>query len=152
MQYWVTVVSKDHLARGVKGGFMQANHGKAGPLKKIAKGDWVVFYSPKVAYTGNEPCQAFTAIGRAADDEVYQHKMTDDFTPYRRNIKFYEADETPIKPLINDLEFIENKNAWGFKFRFGFFEINEHDFELIQSAMIEDQLIPTHQLKSYTTT
>jgi len=34
MRYWIVVVSKDHIARGVAGGFMQANHGKEGPLKR----------------------------------------------------------------------------------------------------------------------
>jgi hypothetical protein len=75
MRYWIVVVSKDHIARGVAGGFMQANHGKQAPLKRMSKGDWVIFYSPKQSYSGDEPLQAFTAIGRVADDEVYQHKM-----------------------------------------------------------------------------
>jgi predicted RNA-binding protein len=52
---------------------------------------------------------------------------------------FYKAEETPIKPLIEKLDFIENKQSWGFKFRFGFFEIAEHDFELIRQAMIKDK-------------
>jgi predicted RNA-binding protein len=138
-QYWIVVVSKDHLMRGVQGGFMQANHGKEGPLKKLEKDDWVIFYSPKEKYEGTEPLQAFAAIGQVADDEIYQHKMTDDFIPYRRNVVFYKAEETPIKPLIEKLDFIENKQSWGFKFRFGFFEIAEHDFELIRQAMIKDK-------------
>ena len=53
-RYWITVVSKDHIKRGVEGGFMQANHGKAGPLKKLHVNDWVIFYSPKVTYQGDE--------------------------------------------------------------------------------------------------
>ncbi|MEO7215274.1 EVE domain-containing protein [Mucilaginibacter sp.] len=145
-QYWITVVSKDHLQRGVSGGFMQANHGKEGPLKRLHEGDWVVFYSPKLSYSGKEPLQAFTAIGRVCEGVIYQHKMAEDFTPYRRNVEFYEADETPIAPLIDGLEFIENKKAWGFKFRFGFFEIGELDFKLIRSAMITGELTPTTKL------
>src|ERR1700743_699123 len=112
-KYWVTVVSKDHIQRGVAGGFMQANHGKAAPLKKVKPGDWVLFYSPKLSMNGDKKLQAFAAIGQAIDDEVYQHKMSDNFIPYRRNIKFYECVETPIVPLIPDLDFITNKTSWG---------------------------------------
>jgi predicted RNA-binding protein len=136
MRYWIVVVSKDHIARGVAGRFMQANHGKAGPLRRMSSGDWVVCYSPKHSYSGTETLQAFTAIGEAVDNQVYQHKMTDDFIPYRRNIKYYECKEIPIAPLIEQLDFITNKKSWGYQFRFGFFEIPEQDFELIKSQMM----------------
>ena len=137
MKYWIVVVSKDHIARGVEGGFMQANHGKEGPLKRMSVGDGVIFYSPKKTYGGNAPLQAFTAIGEVADDKIYQHKMADDFIPYRRNINYFKCQETPIAPLIDQLNFIENKTSWGYKFRFGFFEIPEEDYKLIRSAMVE---------------
>jgi len=137
MRYWIVVVSKDHIARGVTGSFMQANHGKEGPLKRMAVNDWVIFYSPKQTFAGNEPLQAFTAIGQVADEKIYQHKMTDDFIPYRRNINYHKSRETPIAPLINGLNFITNKTSWGYQFRFGFFEIPESDFKLIQSKMVD---------------
>jgi predicted RNA-binding protein len=136
MQYWIVVVSKDHIARGVAGGFIQANHGKEGPLKRMSAGDWVICYSPKQSYGGNQVLQAFTALGQVEDDKVYQHKMTDDFIPYRRNIKYYDCKETPIAPLIDQLSFIKNKSSWGYQFRFGFFEIPEVDFELIKTKMV----------------
>jgi predicted RNA-binding protein len=136
MHYWVVVVSKDHISRGVAGGFIQANHGKVGPLKRMHTDDWVICYSSKMSYGGNELCQAFTAIGQVADDKIYQHKMSDDFIPYRRNIKYHQCTEAPIAPLIEKLDFIKNKKAWGYSFRFGFFEIGENDFELIKSQML----------------
>lgn len=135
-KYWVVVVSKDHTQRGVKGGFMQACHGKQAPLKRMKKDDWVIFYSPKESMDGTERCQTFTAMGQAVDDEVFQFKMADDFIPFRRKIKFTECHETSILPLIDQLEFIRNKNSWGYVFRFGFFEINRHDFNLITSKMV----------------
>lgn len=145
-RYWITVVSKDHLARGIAGGFMQANHGKPGPLQRIKAGDWVIFYSHKQTYKGNEQLQAFTGIGQATDDEVYQHKMSEDFIPYRRNVQFYESKETPIGPLIDDLDFIPNKTSWGYPFRFGFFEIMSHDFELIKSNILKHHPIERYAL------
>jgi predicted RNA-binding protein len=132
----MVVVSKDHISNGVAGGFMQANHGKQGPLKRMEVGDWVITYSPKQSYTGSELCQAFTAIGQVADENVYQHQMTDTFIPFRRNVNYSEFNETPIAPLIEQLDFIKNKKSWGYQFRFSFFEIPEHDFKFIKSKMI----------------
>src|ERR1700722_10442481 len=50
MRYWIVVASKDHIARGVAGGFVQANHGKAGPLKRMHVNDGVICYSSKQTY------------------------------------------------------------------------------------------------------
>ncbi|TWI96759.1 EVE domain-containing protein [Mucilaginibacter frigoritolerans] len=136
MKYWIVVVSKDHIANGVAGGFMQANYGKHGPLKRTTANDWVICYSPKQSYGGDEICQSFTAIGQVADDHIYQHKMAEDFIPYRGNINYHPCKETPIAPLIEQLNFITNKSSWGYQFRFGFFEIPEQDFNLIKSKMI----------------
>jgi hypothetical protein len=56
-------------------------------LRKMGRGDWIIFYSPKTAYPDGEPLQA---------------EMTPDFYPWRRNV-----------------DFIEGKARWGYKFRFG---------------------------------
>jgi len=45
--------------------------------------------------------------------------------------------DVSILPLINDLDFIQNKKSWGYPFRFGFFEIKQHDFDLISSQMLQ---------------
>ncbi|MEO6849443.1 MAG: EVE domain-containing protein [Mucilaginibacter sp.] len=135
-RYWITVVSKDRLQRGIAGSFMQANHGKSGPLKKMSQGDWVIFYSPKMTMNGDEKLQAFTAIGQVIDDKIYQHQMSADFIPFRRNIKFYDCIETPVISLVDDLDFIKNKSSWGYPFRFGFFGIEEHDFMLLKEKLL----------------
>lgn len=135
MTYWINTVSRDHVRRGVAGGFTQANHGKPWMLRKMARGDWIVFYSPKTEIGGGDPLQAFTAIGQVADDEAYQAEMSPDFHPWRRNVDFQPCAEAPIRPLLDALDFIEDPGRWGFKFRFGVFEIDEHDFEVIRSAM-----------------
>jgi len=145
-RYWITVVSKDHILRGVKGGFMQANHGKPGSLRKLHTNDWVIFYSPKVTYEGDEKLQAFTTIGQVADEMLYQHQMSESFIPFRRNINYYPCKDVPIVPLIGSLDFISDKKAWGFRFRFGFFEIGEHDFNLISSKMLANKTIAKQTL------
>jgi hypothetical protein len=79
--------------------------------------------------------QAFTAIGQIVDDEPYQVEMTADFRPYRRNVDFVVCKETPIRPLIEELNFIEDKKRWGYKFRFGVFKIDDHDLALLKRTM-----------------
>ena len=147
--YFIVVVSKNHIERGVQGSFIKANHGKATSLKKLNVGDWLICYSPKQTYAGNEPLQAFTAIGQIKDEELYQGIMATGFVPWRRNVTYYPCKETPIAPLINDLDFIENKKAWGYKFRFGFFEIGEEDFEQIRFEMLTAEQTFTKQVNSY---
>jgi hypothetical protein len=135
MTHWINTVSRDHVQRGVAGGFTQANHGKPSGLKRMSEGDWIAFYSPKTDYPQGDPLQAFTAIGRVLDAQPYQVEMTPDFHPFRRKVEFLDCAETPIRPLIDQLDFIEDKKQWGFRFRFGLFQISEHDFEVIRAAM-----------------
>ncbi len=135
MSYWINVVSRDHVQRGVEGGFTQANHGKPWALKKMERGDWIIFYSPKTNFEGGKPLQAFTAVCQVIDNEPYQAVVTPSFSPWRRDVHFENAIEAPIKPLIDELNFIENKVQWGYKFRFGVIQIDEHDFLKIKQAM-----------------
>ena len=139
MKYWIIVASKDHVQRGLAGGFIQANHGKATPLKRMQAGDWVIFYSPKLEYGKPEKCQCFTAIVRVVEDEVYQHDMGGGFIPFRRKVQFLPSNDVSILPLINDLTFIKDKTHWGAPFRFGTLQIPEEDFLLIASRMVEDK-------------
>jgi hypothetical protein len=140
-KYWIAAISKEHTQRGVSGSFIQVCHGKQTPLKRMKQGDYLLVYSSKNTMEGNEKCQAFTAIGKVVDNEVYQYQMTNDFKPFRRNIEFKECKEAPILPLINDLDFIPNKKSWGYPFRFGFFEIKENDFNFITSKMVKNEII-----------
>jgi hypothetical protein len=135
-KYWIATISKAHTQRGVNGGFIQVCHGKEAPLKRMQKEDYLLVYSSKITMEGNEKCQAFTALGKVTDDEVYAFQMTENFVPFRRNIQFMECNQVSILPLIEDLEFIPNKKSWGYPFRYGFFEISENDFNFITSKMI----------------
>ncbi|MGV0606149.1 EVE domain-containing protein [Mycolicibacterium sp. XJ1904] len=134
MTNWINTVSRDHVELGVRGRFTQANHGKPTMLRRMARGDWIVFYSPRTVYPDGPPLRAFTAIGQIVDDEPYLDASTDT-ERWRRNVDFLDCAETPIRPLIEHLEFIEDKSRWGHKFRFGVFKIGDADLEVIRSAM-----------------
>ena len=138
MNYWVNTVSKEHVLRGVEGGFTQADHGKNTRLRHLQRGDLLVFYSPRTELRGGAPVQAFTALGRVIDDAPYQVEMTPSFHPWRRKLDFLPAQEAPIRPLIPALGFITDKVHWGFPFRRGLFAIPQDDFLRIAQAMGAD--------------
>lgn len=135
MKYWINTISKEHVLIGKKDGIVQANHGKPTALKRLKVGDKVIFYSPKTAFENGEPLKAFTALATISDENIYQVELSDDFKPYRINARYEECNEVEIQPLIENLDFIRNKKSWGYMFRFGLFEIKEHDFNLIYSKM-----------------
>ncbi len=66
-RHWVGVASHEHVRRAVEGGFFQANHGKEAPLKRVARGGRVLFYSPREGMRSGKAVNAFTAIGTVAD-------------------------------------------------------------------------------------
>ncbi len=68
-KHWVGVVSRDHVMIGVEGGFCQVNHGKEAPLRRMAKGDHMLYYSPRERIKDGEIIQAFTAVGTIIDDK-----------------------------------------------------------------------------------
>jgi hypothetical protein len=134
--YWIGVVSKDHVERGVAGGFTQLNHGKAGPLERMRPGDGFIYYSPREEHPYGPPVQAFTAIGRVSAGEIFQ--ADEDGRPFRRSVQYLPANAAPIKPMIDALSFIRNKEFWGAAFRFGFLRVPEEDFARIAYAMGRD--------------
>lgn len=133
--HWIAVASREHVLRGFAGGFAQVCHGKPGPLKQMASGDWIVYYSPTERFGETGPCRKFTAIGRIKPREPYQFQMSPDFIPWRRDVEFYAVHETPIEPLIDTLSFIQNKQCWGYPFRRGCFSICAEDFRQIAASM-----------------
>lgn len=134
-RYWIAVASREHVLRGVDGGFAQVCHGKPGPLRRMKAGDWIIYYSPTEKFGQPGPCRRFTAIGSINPLDPYKFCMGPDFTPWRRNVSFLEIEEVAIEPLIDKLSFIQNKRFWGFIFRRGCFEISLSDFNLIASWM-----------------
>lgn len=135
MKYWLGVVSMNHVLRGVQGGFAQVCHGKKGPLSKMKKDDWLIYYSPVMEMGSKVTLQAFTAIGTIEDDIVYQFKMSEDFCPYRRKVNYRKSNDVPISTIKFKLDFSKGSN-WGFQLGRGLFEISKHDFDVISFAMV----------------
>jgi len=143
IRYWMGVVQRDHVLRGVAGGFAQVNHGARGPLEWMGAADGFVYYSPRDSFPDGEPLKQFTAVGRVADGEAFQVTQgpsmsgpASDFKPWRRRVEFdHDAVPTPIRPLLGALDFTRDRPDWGYQLRRGVIELSRHDFELIRRQM-----------------
>lgn len=133
---WIAVASAEHVRIGRDQGFMQVNHGNLAPLRRILPRDRVVYYSPSVVMRRPDGLQSFTAFGVVCDKEPYRASMHGGtFHPYRRDVVWFEAQETPIRPLLEHLEFTRGKQNWGYQMRFGLFKISRQDMDLIAETM-----------------
>ena len=134
---WIAVASAEHVRHGRAHGFMQVCHGKAAPLRRIRPGDRVAYYSPTEVFRGPGALKAFTAVGTVQPGEPYEFDMGGGFRPFRRDVAWLAAAETPIQPLLGRLEFTAGVKNWGYQLRFGLFAVSAHDLDLITSAMKE---------------
>jgi EVE domain len=134
-KHWIAVASADHVAIGRAQGFMQVNHGKLAPLKRMSEGDGIAYYSPVQTFRTPTKLQAFTAVGRIKEGAPYQGDMGGGFTPFRRDVEWFPSHPAPIAPLRDQLEFTKGKTNWGYQMRFGVFEVSEADMAMIIAAM-----------------
>ena len=138
MKNWIAVASADHARRGREhqpSGFMQVSHGKPGPIRRVQPGDRVAYYAPTLTMGGKDKCQSFVSIGIVGPGDAYAFDMGGGFVPWRRDVAYAPAREAPIAPLLDQLDFVEDRQRWGYKLRFGLFEVSEHDMRLIAEAM-----------------
>ncbi|MQY28380.1 EVE domain-containing protein [Nocardia aurantia] len=136
-RYWLAVVSRDHVRRAVELGIAQANHGKRAAVERMAAGDGLVFYSPRTGMRAGAQIRAFTALGTIGEAEPWQ---ADDqgggFRPWRRSVTYHDAaQEVPIDELRAELELTAVPN-WGMILRRGLIELGEHDFAVVERAMV----------------
>jgi predicted RNA-binding protein len=134
-KYYLICASKDHVAKGLEGGFAQAGHGRKDLMSRPSKGDWIVYYSSKDNFEDGKPLQQFTALGQVMNSEPYQPNKNASFKPYRRDVHYEKLNDADIRPLLDKLSFIKNKKQWGFYLMSGFRSITEEDFMLIKKAM-----------------
>ena len=135
-RFWVITASADHAAHGQAEGIVQACHGKTAPLRRMRPGDGVVIYSPRMLMRGGAPVMAFTAIGRLAEGEAWQHDMGGGFVPWRRGVIWQQAQPAPVHPLLDRLDLTRGQASWGMAFRYGHREMSRHDFRVIARVML----------------
>jgi len=156
MRYWLGVVQREHVLRGVALGIAQTNHGARAGVARMEPGDGFVYYSPKTSYPDGDPLREFTAIGRVAPGEPWQAAepmgagqlpstgsgRRGDIRPWRRKVDYDGAAvATPIAPLLDVLDLTRGDRNWGFALRRGHLEVTPHDFAVIAREMGADSLL-----------
>lgn len=134
MKHWLAVVSREHVLRGVAGGFAQVCHGKKAPLARMKAGDGLVYYSPSERMKEKDGLQSFTAIGRIAEGEAFAVQMSEDFSAFRKRVVFSKARQVQLAELRERLALTKNEN-WGYQLRRGLVEISVEDFKMIAEVM-----------------
>ena len=132
---WIAVASAEHVRRGVAGGFAQVCHGRAAPLRRLAPGDAIAYYSPTSSFRGRDALRAFTAVGTVRDGAPYAVDMGGGFVPFRRDVDWLEAVPAPIAPLLPRLSFAAGTPHWGARLRFGLLEVDPDDLAVVRDAM-----------------
>lgn len=138
IRHWIAVASAEHARLGRDhrpAGFMQVCHGRGAPLQRLAPGDCVAYYAPTERFGGRDRLQAFVSVGTVAEGSPYQADMGSGFVPWRREVHYVEAREAPIAGLLDRLAFTRDSRHWGYKLRFGLFEVGADDMRVIASAM-----------------
>lgn len=138
-KYWLGIACADHVQRGQTEGFMQVCHGKPAQLRRMRKGDGILFYSPAQTMGGKDRLQSFTAQGILPTDNVYQADMSNGFCPYRRDVHWNKTKAISIRPFLDQLELTKGKSNWAYPFRFGLLEISADDFNLVSEAMLVER-------------
>jgi hypothetical protein len=140
MRYWLGVVQREHVLRGVALGIAQVNHGAKAGMTRMSPGDGFVYYSPKTSYPDGDPLREFTAIGRVSDGEPWQADEGE-HRPWRRRVDWVEGRHVPIAPLLDVLDLTRGNPNWGYQLRRGHLEMTEHDFRAIAAEMGADTLL-----------
>jgi hypothetical protein len=114
---WVIVASRDHAMRGVRGGFVMANHGRRAPMSRLSRGDRLLIYSPTTTYPGGAPLRAITIVGEVTGDAP---EPSDAIAGgYRRAAALREVEPLPLDRIRAHLPTS--------RLRFGFFELEPAD-------------------------
>ena len=134
-RYWIAVVAQDRAERARDGGYAELAHGRAGILELMQPGDAYMTYSPRITDPKGEPVQAFTALGYVREGGIYRASDAEGSPVFRLPMTYVPASLAPIKPLLDTLTFIRNRQHWGAAFRFGGLRILPADFARIAAAM-----------------
>ena len=126
-RHWVIVASRDHARRGVRDGFIMANHGKRAPLQRMSLGDGILIYSPTTTYPRGEPLRAVTFVGEVTGDEPEPSEVI--AGGFRRAAILREIEPVPLAAIRDHLPVS--------RIRFGSFEIDETDADAILGLVAE---------------
>jgi hypothetical protein len=142
--YFVIIASRERVTAAATGSYIEISQGRASPLERLREGDLVVFYSPRETDPGGAALQQFTAVAQVGAGPVFagepRHESAE--RPFRRVAHYWQAEQAPIRPLLDALDFIRDKKHWGVSLRHGFVQMSAADFRHIAQAMGCEQHVP----------
>ena len=103
-----------------------------------AAGDRVAYYAPATAWAAPTSCKASSRSASCTATCPTRPTWATASCRGGATCAMRRAREAPILPLIEQFDFVDDPKRWGSKFRFGLFEVNEHDIRLIAGAMKAD--------------
>lgn len=135
-KYWLGVAVRDHVMRGVDGGFAQLGHGKESAIRALGQGDILIYYASRERLDGGAPVRAFVAMGEVVTPEPYRAQQGEGFCPWRHDMRYFEAREAPIHPLLEELDFTRGRGRhWGMAVRGSRHALTAADARRIARAM-----------------
>ena len=137
MAFFIGVVHRKQILAARAAGIVAFSHGRESAVRNIAAGDRVIYYAPRTDLDG-DPVQAFVAHATVKGKAPYQKDWGTGFTGWARDADFDSVTETPIRPMLETLDFIPNPKNWGMAMRNGKFEIGADDYARIAGAMLGD--------------
>ena len=135
MSYVIGVVHRMQTEIAAREGFVAFGHGKLALVESLSPGDGVIYYAPRTEPDGH-PVQAFVAHATVTGKAPRERDFGAWGPGWIRDAAFDEVTEVPVRPLLDQLEFLAGRRRnWGMAFRGGRFSVGEADYRLIAGAM-----------------
>ena len=141
--YWIFCITEDNYLLGTKLNIIGISIHSERILKKANTGDYLTFYISREHRPNrySKKIQEFRGWAEITselfyeDDSIWKSEGSEKY-PARMEIKFHDkTKKAKIRPLINELTFINNKTFWGFSFIRSVITIPETDWLFIMGSM-----------------
>lgn len=134
-EHFIGVVHKAQALRAREMGIVAFSHGRESAVRSLAVGDAVILYAPRTDFDG-DPVQAFVAHAIVTGEAPETREFAPGMTAWTRAARYDEITEIPVRPMLDDLEFVTNPRHWGMSFRQGKFAIGQADYLRIATALL----------------
>lgn len=131
---------KDNLEICLKNGLLACRGLTIRRMEKFRKNDLIIFYVSKDSLRSNQPVKQFDSavrvIGEISETSSYfASQLSGGRFPVNIPVEVISTKKCSIMPMIEQLEFIKNKDNWGTAFLGGVRAISVHDYNLIVQSM-----------------
>lgn len=77
------------------------------PVRQLNPEDWIVYYASREGMGTGEAVQTFVTLGQIKQGDHYRALQTETFSPCRRDVAYHIVQNAPIRPMREDLDFVE---------------------------------------------